>query len=202
MQLVRFRALSGSIALSRRSVKSATISTGKLRMETSGKCLRRPRSGRGVMRGRWRRRSGPLGSLLWTIEVGQSCPSVPATELMVKLLDTPRKGGSEFVGLAHGESRFDRLFPEPKQTANRKTSCSDTALSIFRTSQMGDQDELEPDCILALAGPVFIHRRSDFESDSSRTDPSDKGRMSVDPVLTSFADRRLLPLRYREGPQR
>ncbi len=149
-------------------------------METFGECLRPPCRVRGVMRGRWMERSEPSVSLLRIIEVGHTGPSVPVTELVGRLFDTSTEDGLNLVGIGQGEPHLDGLVRESKQTVNRKISSPKTALSIFGTSQMRDQHELEFDCILAWSLSVFIHQRSDSWSDLSRTVWSDKGRISTD----------------------
>ncbi len=176
------------IALCHHGTKSATISTRKVRMETFGEGLRRPRSLRGFMRGRWIERSEPSVSLLRSIALGQPCPSVLATELTAKLLALPMKFCLNIAGIVHGESHMHCRLREPKPTDNRKISSARTALSIFGTSQMRDQHKLELDCILAWSSPGFICQRSDFRSDFSPAAASDKGRIAADHWPPAFKD--------------
>ncbi len=170
-------------------------------METHGECLRRPRRVRGVMRGRLEEGSGSEDSLLRSIALGQPCPSAWAVELMGKLLAAQAEVCLNVAGIVDGDSHMDSRLREPKPTANREISSARTALSIFGTSQMRDQRELELGCILAWSGSVFICQRLDFRSDLSRSAVSDKGRISALNWPPAFKDLCRRSLQCRKAPE-
>ncbi len=171
-------------------------------MQTFGECLRRPRRLRGVMRGRWVERSESSDSLLRRIAVGQPFPFVSAAELMGKLLAPPTGACLNIAGIVHGESHMDCRLREAKPTANRKNSSTGAALSIFGTSRMRGQHELELDCILAWSISVFIPQKSDSKSDSALIALCDKSRISADDGRPSVGGSCRCGLRCSEAPER